>query len=63
MPCLEDGDQSLSLAAKDFEPDEDVFESESGSDSELEDMRRLGTQKESLKRSGQSMFSNARPQR
>ena len=65
MPCLEDGDQSLSLAAKDFEPDEDVFESESesGSDSELEDMKRLGTQKESLKRSGQSMFSNARPQR
>ena len=34
MPCLEDGDQSLSLASKDLEPDENVFDSESGSDLE-----------------------------
>ena len=58
MPCLEDDDQSLNLAPKDFEPDEDVFESEIGTDSELEDMKRLGTGKESLRKSGQSMFSN-----
>ena len=63
MPCLDDDNQSPNLAPKDFEPDEDVFDSESGTDSELEDMKRLGTQKESLRKSGQSLFSNTRPQK